>query len=100
MFANKTASDLGLLTRFNAVAALIDLIREDPRWAGLAATDVFAAADRGYIQVPGIVRITRPAPAEAGDIADFSAATIATRIAEGEAAARAALGHPRLDDPV
>jgi predicted acylesterase/phospholipase RssA len=94
MFANKTASDLRLLARFNAIAALLDEVREDVRWAELAASDLFAAADRGYIQVPRIVEITRKTPADGADSADFSSETIAARIAEGEAAAREAFVGP------
>jgi predicted acylesterase/phospholipase RssA len=91
MFANKTASDLRLLDRFNAVAGLLALIRDDPRWAELAASEAFRAADRGYIQVPRIVTIARTAPAAGAAGSDFSPEGVAARAAEGEAAARAAV---------
>jgi predicted acylesterase/phospholipase RssA len=90
IFANKTASDLRLLDRFNAIAGLLDAIRGDPRWAELAATPAFKAADQGYIQVPNIVTVTRKEPADAAASGDFSAETIAARAEEGERAAREA----------
>jgi len=91
IFANKTASDLRLLERFNAIAGLLGQIRGDPRWADLAASDAFKAADRGYIQVPTIVTVERREPADAASSGDFSAATIAARAIEGEQATRRAL---------
>jgi predicted acylesterase/phospholipase RssA len=101
IFANKTASDLRLLDRFNAVAGLLDTIRGDPRWAELADSPAFKEADRGYIQVPNIVAVTRKEPADAAASGDFSAETIAARAEEGEQAAREAFegrvrGRPRL----
>jgi hypothetical protein len=90
IFANKTASDLRLLERFNAVAGLLDAIRDDPRWADLAASAAFRAADQGYIQVPNIVAVTRKEAADAAASGDFSAETIAARAAEGEQATREA----------
>jgi predicted acylesterase/phospholipase RssA len=96
IFANKTAGDLRLLERFNAVAALLDTIRGDPRWADLAASAAFKAADQGYIQVPNIVAVTRKEPADAVASGDYSAATIAARADEGARAAREAFaGRPR-----
>jgi NTE family protein len=89
-FANKTASDLRLLARFNAIAALLDAVRDDPRWADLAASEIFAAADRGYIQVPRVITLTRSTPADGTASGDFSPEGIAARAAEGEAAARKA----------
>lgn len=90
IFANKTASDLRLLERFDAVAGLLDAIRDDPRWADLAASAAFKAADQGYIQVPSIVAVTRKEAADSAVYGDFSAETIALRAAEGERAAREA----------
>ncbi|WP_293904070.1 patatin-like phospholipase family protein [Phenylobacterium sp.] len=89
-FANKTASDLKLLRRFNAVAALLEAIREDPRWADLEASEAFTAADKGYIEVPNVVEITRSGALQAGAWSDFSPATIAALAKLGEAAARTA----------
>ena len=94
IFANKTASDLRLLRRFNALAGLLGEIRGDPRWADLAASDAFRAADQGYFQVPNIVTIEREEPADAASSGDFSAATIAVRAAEGAVATRKALAPP------
>lgn len=91
IFANKTASDLRLLDRFNAIAGLLDTIRGDPRWAELAASAAFKAADQGYIQVPNIVTVTRKEPADSAASGDFSAETIAARAEEGERATREAL---------
>jgi predicted acylesterase/phospholipase RssA len=90
LFANKTASDLRLLDRFNTVAALLDTIRGDPRWADLAASPAFQAADQGYIQVPNIVTVTRKEPADGAASGDFSAESIAARAEEGERATREA----------
>lgn len=91
IFANKTASDLRLLDRFNAIAGLLDAIREDPRWSDLAASAAFKAADQGYIQVPNVITVTRKDAADAAASGDFSAATIAALAKEGEQAAREAL---------
>jgi NTE family protein len=90
IFANKTASDLRLLDRFNAIAGLLDTIRSDPRWADLAASAPFKAADRGYIEVPNVVTVTRKEPADSAASGDFSAETIAARAEEGERATREA----------
>jgi hypothetical protein len=40
------------------LAALIEKIKSDDRWKDLRATEVYAAANRGYITVPNIVEIT------------------------------------------
>jgi predicted acylesterase/phospholipase RssA len=98
IFANKTASDLRLLGRFNAIAGLLDTIRDDPRWAELAASAAFQAADQGYIQVPNIVTVTRKEPADGAASGDFSAETIAARAEEGERATRAAFA-ARIRNP-
>jgi NTE family protein len=98
IFANKTASDLKLLERFNAVAGLLDAIRDDPRWADLAASPAFKAADQGYIQVPTVIAVSRKEPADSAASGDFSAETIAARAGEGEQATReafAARSRPR-----
>ena len=98
IFANKTASDLKLLERFNAVAGLLDAIRDDPRWADLADSPAFKAADQGYIQVPNVIAVSRREPADSAASGDFSAETIAVRAGEGEQATRdafAARNRPR-----
>ena len=94
LFANKTRSDLKLLSRFNQVAALIDLISSDERWAELRATKEFAGANKGYIVVPDIVEITRKAAAESRSSGDFSPDTIAALATQGEKDAREKLGMP------
>ncbi|HLZ84056.1 MAG TPA: patatin-like phospholipase family protein [Caulobacteraceae bacterium] len=99
IFANKTASDLRLLERFNAVAGLFDTIREDPRWADLAASPAFTAADQGYIQVPNVITVTRKEAVDAGASGDFSPATIAARAKEGEHAAREAFAAKNRPKP-
>lgn len=94
LFANKTRSDLKLLSRFNRVAALMDLINSDERWAELRKTDEFAKADKGYIVVPDIVEITHSASAESRSSGDFSPATISALAKQGEIDARAQLHMP------
>jgi len=96
MFANKTQGDLKLLERFNAVSALLELIRKDGRWEELARDPVFVAADRDYVQVPEVLEITRAGATPNGAWSDFSAAGIEALAAEGEAAAREELKQPRI----
>src|SRR5439155_17481504 len=47
-FANKTASDLKLLSRFNAVAALMQEIRGDDAYKALRSSEAYKALDRNY----------------------------------------------------
>ena len=91
MFANKTASDISLLKRFNAIAGLLDFIRADPRWEELAASEAFKAADQRYVEIPDPLTITRDHPADGMDASDFSPEGIAARVAEGETATRMAI---------
>lgn len=98
MFANKTQGDLKLLERFNAVSALLELIRRDPRWADLAADPAFLAADRNYVHVPKVLEITREGVTANGAWSDFSPAGIEALAAEGQAAARKELERPRVAD--
>jgi NTE family protein len=91
-FANKTASDLKLLGRFNAVAALVDEIRRDERWRPLAESVAFTRAANDLVQVPPPIAITRAKAAAGLDSSDFSRAAIRERAEEGEAAAHKALG--------
>lgn len=91
MFANRTASDIGLLERFNAVAELLDRIRDDPEWAALKATPEFKAADEKYLVVPNILPITRTSQAKTNEGSDFSPAGIENRAKEGVEAAWTAI---------
>ena len=90
-FANKTASDLKLLARFNAVAALMQEIRGNEAWKGLRSLDAYKALDRNYIQVPRILAITRSGALEGAAGTDFSPEGIARLAETGELAARQAL---------
>jgi hypothetical protein len=83
LFANKTQSDVELMKRFNAVAALIGLIATDARWADLRETQQFIDADKGYITVPQILDITRSAPAGGSSSGDFSPEAIHALAEEG-----------------
>lgn len=96
MFANKTQGDLKLLERFNAVSALLKLVRETPKWAELAQDPVFQAADRNYVHVPKVLEITRDGATANGAWSDFSPGGIAALAAEGETAARRELAAPKI----
>lgn len=87
-FANKTASDLKLLARFNAVARLMQEIRANDAWKGLRSTDAFKALDRNYIEVPHIVAITRAGALDGPAWTDFSPQGVARLAAAGATAAR------------
>ena len=91
MFANRTASDIGLLKRFNAVADLLDRIRTDPEWSALKATEAFKAADEKYLVVPNILAVTRTSQAKTNEGSDFSPAGIENRAKEGVEAAWTAI---------
>ena len=88
LFANKTQSDVALMKRFNGIAALIDLIEKDDRWAELRETQQFDDANQGYITVPQIVDITRKTPAAGSSSGDFSPETIEALAQEGARDAR------------
>jgi hypothetical protein len=94
LYSNKTASDIKLMEKFNAVADLLNKIRHDAQWSGLAGSDEFKAADRNYIHVPKIISITRSEESKRFEGADFSPSGIASRAAEGEKAAHKAIAHP------
>jgi predicted acylesterase/phospholipase RssA len=101
-FANRTAQDLKLLHRFDRVADLMKrlgaLPGDHPVWQDPALKTAFDAVnDEHYITVPTIVSITRPQQAGQYDGADFSAAAIKQRAAEGYRQAEEALkkGRPR-----
>lgn len=98
MFANKTQGDLKLLERFNAVSALLKLVRETPEWAGLAEHPLFQAADRDYVHVPEVLEITREGATASGAWSDFSAGGIAALAREGEGAARRELAAPKIEN--
>jgi len=93
-FANKTRSDLSLLKRFNPVAVLLKTIRTTPEWKDLAESEVFRAADAGYIEVPEVKAITRKGATANGAWSDFSAAGIAALAHEGAEATREELENP------
>jgi NTE family protein len=83
-FANRTAQDLKLLTRFNEVVALMREIERDPGSDAIKSSDAYATVrDRKYTEVPTIVQITRPKGAAPYDGSDFSAAAIRKRAADG-----------------
>jgi predicted acylesterase/phospholipase RssA len=90
-FANKTASDLKLLARFNALARLMQEIRANDDYKALRAHEAYKALDRNYIDVPNIVAITRSGRLNGPAWTDFSPAGVAALAAAGEAAAREAL---------
>lgn len=96
IFANKSESDLKLLERFNAVSVLLDVIRKDPQWADLAASEAFKDADRGYVAVPHVLAITRAGEAANGAWADFSPGGIAALAEAGAEAARREIANPRI----
>lgn len=87
-FANKTASDLGLLARFNALAALMREIRSDDVWKGLRALPAYKALDQNYIEAPNIVAITRSGELDGAPWTDFSPDGIARLAAAGATATR------------
>ena len=87
-FANRTASDMALMTRFNEVAALMDamadLSEDDPVFKNARLASALGVLhDRGYVAVPDIVNITRPEQVEGIGGSDFSSQTIEKRAAEG-----------------
>ena len=103
-FANKTASDISLLSRFNSLAALMREIRNNEEWRGLRALDAFKALDKNYIEVPNIVAITRSGELEGPAWTDFSPQGVKRLAEAGEAAAKeafataAALGAERVPE--
>lgn len=97
MFANKTQGDLKLLERFNAVSALLKVIREDPKWTELAADPVFQEADRNYVHVPEVLEITREGVTANGAWSDFSRGGIQALAKAGETAARRELAAPKIE---
>jgi predicted acylesterase/phospholipase RssA len=90
-FANKTQSDLDLLRSFNRLAVLMREIRTNDAWSGLRETAAYKDLDKGYIEVPNIVDITRSGPLESGAGSDFSPHGIARLAEAGAIAAREAL---------
>lgn len=96
-FANKTESDLKLLARFNAVSALLDKIRAEPAWAGLADSPEFAKADKDYVAVPRVLSITRAQQAGNGAWSDFSPGGIEALAKEGAEAAALEIARPWMD---
>lgn len=98
-FANKTASDLGLLARFNALAALMREIRTDDAWKGLRALPAYKALDKDYIEVPTIVPITRSGELDGAPWTDFSPEGIARLADAGAKAAREAFAQLAVRPP-
>jgi predicted acylesterase/phospholipase RssA len=96
-FANKTASDIKLLCRFNAVAALMREIRADAAFAPLRETEAFKTLDRNYIEIPRILAVTRSGDLEGPVGSDFSPGGIERLAAAGEQAARQALAEGATD---
>jgi len=96
-FANKTESDLKLLARFNAVSALLERIRSEPAWAGLAASEEFDLADKNYVAVPRVLSITRAQEAGNGAWSDFSPGGIEALAKEGAEAASREMTRPWMD---
>jgi len=96
-FANKSRSDLKMLARFNAVAGLLDKIRDEPEWALLKASPEFAKANRSYVAVPRVLSITREQEAGNGAWSDFSPGGIEALAQEGAEVARREIRDPWMD---
>jgi NTE family protein len=83
-FANRTAQDLKLLTRFNEVVALMREIERHPGDDAIKSSEAYLTVRaRNYSEVPTIVQITRPEGAAPYDGSDFSAESIRKRAADG-----------------
>ena len=92
LFANKTASDVKLMTRFNAVAELVADLEKLPADSPVRDWPSFKAVlEADYKRVPAIVEITRSRPAQQLEASDFSHTGIERRAGEGSAVARGAL---------
>ncbi|MCX8253472.1 hypothetical protein RHAL1_02218 [Beijerinckiaceae bacterium RH AL1] len=92
LFANKTASDVKLMKRFDAVADLMAELEKLPADSPVRDLPSFKAlAKADYKRVPTIVEITRSSPAEQLEASDFSHAGIERRADEGRSIARDAL---------
>jgi esterase/lipase superfamily enzyme/predicted acylesterase/phospholipase RssA len=83
LFSNRTASDLKLTERFNAVARFMQKIRGHPQWGELASSEEFLAADRNYIEVSKIIPITRFSEVKRFEGRDFSPEEFESRVEEG-----------------
>jgi predicted acylesterase/phospholipase RssA len=89
LFVNKTASDIKLMKRFNAVAdAAIDLAKLAPDDPVAQLPSVKALLKASYQRVPRILEVTRTTPAEQMEASDFSHAGIERRASAGQALAQ------------
>ena len=85
LFANKTASDVKLMTRFNAVAELVADLEKLPTDSPVRDWPSFKAVlEADYKRVPAIVEITRSRPAQQLEASDFSHTGIERRAGEGQ----------------
>jgi NTE family protein len=92
LFANKTASDLKLMGRFNIVADATAALRQLPADSEARRLPaVQALLDADYQRVPKILDVTRTSPAGSMEASDFSADGIEARAAEGLAKALSVL---------
>ncbi|CAN7355683.1 patatin-like phospholipase family protein [Phenylobacterium sp. LjRoot225] len=90
-FANKTASDIQLLMSFNRLALLMREIRTNDDWKALRELPAYKDLDRGYLEVPNIVDITRTGSLDGAPWSDFSPHGIERLAKAGEEAALEAL---------
>jgi NTE family protein len=93
LFANKTASDLSLLRRFNQVARLFAAAEPHLEAAAGADPELAAAyeAIRSYRYLAKVVEVNRTRAEDPSGWSDFSVEGIRARAAEGQASAEAAL---------
>lgn len=84
IFANKTASDIKLMERFNLVAEATAALKSLPEdSAARQLPSVKALLGKGYQRVPNILAVTRSTPAWGMEASDFSQAGIEQRAAAG-----------------
>lgn len=93
LFANKTASDLSLLRRFNRVAKLFAAVEPHLKSAAEGDSELMAAFEEisRYRYLARIVEVNRTRAEDPSGWSDFSPAGIEGRAAEGRAAAETAL---------
>ncbi|HEX5264609.1 MAG TPA: patatin-like phospholipase family protein [Phenylobacterium sp.] len=97
LFVNKTESDLKLLARFNQVVDLVAALKAEfppDKLQGLPGWDRL----QKYRRVKDPIQVTRASEARPLEGADFSAAGIARRAAEGQALTETALKKAGLWD--
>ena len=100
LFVNKTASDLKLMDRFNAVADVsADLAALPADSPVRQLPSVQRLIGKKYRRVPKILAVTRTSAGTSNEASDFSAAGISRRADEGQALTLAALRAHGFDVP-